>query len=102
MLFFLNKLCFNGVQWNFITCFFYHDWVLLIPTLNNLQVLGSVLYTFFVYDFFLGALILFLVMVGCIFLTENVQNYKKKKMVRNQSIFLQHFKKSSLNYFKKT
>jgi NADH-quinone oxidoreductase subunit J len=63
----------------------YHNWLDLIDSVQDVEVYGQVLYTYFVLQFLIAGLILLLSLVGVVYLTNTFN--EKQKM--DQSIFKQ-------------
>jgi NADH-quinone oxidoreductase subunit J len=63
----------------------YTNWYDLIDSVTDVEVVGQVLYTYFVLQFLVAGLILLLVLIGVIYLTNNFNKIKPT----DQSIFKQ-------------
>ena len=62
----------------------YTDWLAIIDSLTNLDVLGQILYTYYFFYFLIAGIILLLAMVGAIVLTLNFTQKAKHQFVFRQ------------------
>nr|YP_009237686.1 NADH dehydrogenase subunit 6 [Trachydiscus minutus]AML60695.1 NADH dehydrogenase subunit 6 [Trachydiscus minutus] len=62
----------------------YTDWLSVIDSLTNLNVLGQILYTYYFFYFLIAGIILLLAMVGAIVLTLNFTQKAKHQFVFRQ------------------
>jgi len=62
----------------------YQNWYMLLETMTDIEVYGSVLYTHFVAHFLVAGLILLVVLIGVVYLTNNFNT-----KILEQSIFKQ-------------
>ena len=49
----------------------YTNWFVMLESLDNFEVLGMLIYTYYIYGFLLAGMILLLAMIGAIVLTLN-------------------------------
>jgi len=80
---------------NFFDQFFLINWFNIIENTSNLEVIGSLLYTYYFYFFMLSAIILLVAMVGAIVLTS--QN--KDVTIYTQEIFHQLSRSTNKAFF---
>ena len=80
---------------NFFDQFFLINWFNIIENTSNLEVIGSLLYTYYFYFFMLSAIILLVAMVGAIVLTA--QN--KDVTIYTQEIFHQLSRSTNKAFF---
>lgn len=62
----------------------YTDWLTMVDSLTNLDVLGQILYTYYFFYFLIAGIILLLAMVGAIVLTLNFTQKAKHQFVFRQ------------------
>lgn len=83
-----NEVLYNFNENIFTNSFYfnsYQNWYDLIDSVTDVEVLGQVLYSYFVLHFLIAGFILLLVLVGVVYLTNNFNN----DQILEQSIFKQ-------------
>ena len=81
---------------NFFDQFFLINWFNIIENTSNIEVMGSLIYTYYFYFFMLSAIILLVAMVGAIVLTAE----NKDVNIYSQEIFHQLSRNSNKAFFK--
>ena len=71
---------YNDFHWNI-----YQNWYDLIDSLNDVEVYGQVLYSYYVFHFLISGLILLLILIGIVYLTNVFFN----SQIVEQSLFKQ-------------
>ena len=69
--FLINNSTFLNSGDNFKIFYSYKNWFNLVENLDNVEVLGMLIYTYYIYGFLLAGVILLLAMIGAIILTLN-------------------------------
>ena len=93
-LFYKVTFYFKGVP--YLSCFYfnkYQNWYDLLDSVNEIEVFGQVLYSYFVFQVLISGLILLLVLIGVVHLTKN---FKMQDGSINQLIFRQVSRISNL------
>jgi len=90
----------------------YKTWYRIVEDLNNIEILGSLIYTYHIYAFILAGIILLLAIIGAIILTLNKalvfkrQNYsiQNRKTIENSINIIKNvrFYKNAWKFYKKT
>lgn len=75
----------------------YVNWLSSLDSLNNLEVLGQLLYTYYFFYFLIAGIILLVAMIGAIVLTLNFKQKAKHQFVFKQIL---REKKNSIYYIK--
>ena len=84
--YYLKSVIFGGLNFNYIfgtsgnNAYFYSEWLDLLIWKNNVEVLGSILYTYYAHLFILSSLILLISMVASIVLTLGRTQIKGNKV----------------------
>lgn len=85
----------NNYVGKFSSLNIYQNWYDLTDAINDVEVYGEVLYSYYVFQFLISGLLLLLVLIGVVYLT----NIFVKKDTVNQFIFKQLSRQSK--FFKK-
>lgn len=100
-LFFFSQLFYKVTSYfkvvPYLDCFYfnkYQNWYDLIDSLNEVEVFGQVLYSYFVFQVLIAGLILFLVLISVVHLTKN---FKMEDGAINQLIFRQVSRVSNIS-----
>lgn len=69
--FLINNSTFLNTGDNVKVFYTYTNWFVMLESLDNIEVLGMLIYTYYIYGFLLAGMILLLAMIGAIVLTLN-------------------------------